>query len=53
MLNDWVSPLALPSAGLETEPGTSCTLSGWGNTQVRGIYTGVENNSEDDELSHG
>ena len=34
MLNEWVTPLALPPAGQETETGTTCTLSGWGNLHV-------------------
>ena len=32
--NDWVQPLPLPAQGLETEPGTSCTVTGWGTTSV-------------------
>ena len=39
MLNEWVAPLALPPAGQETETGTPCTLSGWGNTHVSMNFT--------------
>jgi len=34
---EWVQPLALPEQGQETDPGTLCTVTGWGLTNKDGF----------------
>lgn len=35
-LNTWVRPICLPLPTLKYNPGTNCTISGWGTNGVPG-----------------